>query len=268
AEERVPRLRRVVAVRRAGLPRTREEPLLARRIAPAPAGPALRSPALALSGGLGLPEGPEAPRALTAGPPRRGCRRVGWARRLRPARGEDGPCPDAEPRTARCGTGGAWARTGRRRGVPGWGRALSHARSPPPAFLPSPRRSRERWADASRGRRPSFVCARGPRASLGRPNFAAPDRLPSGSCEAWPVEEALGGAWGSPAGGRTERAALDNELGSSKPRPLLAGGVGRPAPPLLGGPTCEERAGCPSQVRRCFKAPRSRTSLHGRSHRL
>lgn len=136
-------LRPVVAVRRAGLPRTREEPLLARRIAPAPAGPALSSPALALSGGLGLPEGPEALRALTAGPPRRGCRRVGWARRLRgrravlfPARASAGGgralpgrgAPDGALRNRR-GLGAHWAAARRPRLGPG---AL-------PRSLPSPR---------------------------------------------------------------------------------------------------------------------------------
>lgn len=127
------------------------------------------------------------------------------------SRGGRGQTRPSQPRTARAarragsgrGRGGgaaprAWdrARGGGPRDSPG---GLSHAPRPAPPFLPSFLPSA---LPGAFGRRPSFVGARGPSASLGRPNFASPGRLPSGTCEAWPGGGGACGGVGLP--GRRE----------------------------------------------------------------
>lgn len=97
----------------------------------------------------------------------------------------------------------AWAgRAGRT--APTGPRRRSHAPSPSPfsSFFPRSAPGSRRRTRAALSERSSFVCARGPGASLGRPNLAAPGRLPSGSCEAWLGEGGARGRVGLP--GRRE----------------------------------------------------------------
>lgn len=268
-----------VAVRRSGLPRTQEAPLVSCCSASAPTRPAPSSAPTSLRPGFWQPLGGwKPPPALTAGRaggivgPRRGCSPVGRAGRQRrrraalfPARaglrGRKGPARPSQPERARAaprtgpgderGGGAASLASGRAHGrfragatpLRARDRRLSHAPSPSPPFPPS------LGAPGSTGGRPSFVCARGP----GRPNFAAPARLPGGSREAWLGGGGAWGACGSPAGGRTKRAAPDNKLGGSTLRPLLGGARGgrclrgSEAPPARRGR--DARARCPGALR-------------------
>lgn len=185
---------------------------------------------------------------------------------LGPRSGEGrGQARPSQPRT-----GGIRARPRRQRCTPGRGPrdppgGLSHAPRPAPPFLPSSLASA--LLGALRAADTRALCApAGPARASGGPTLPLPAGSRAGLVRRGRVEEALAGAWGSRRAGGTVRAALDNELGSSALRPLLAEGAGGSAPPRLLGPTCGERAGCQSQVSRRVKGPRDQTSLHRRSH--
>lgn len=159
--------------RRARGPRTQGEPLLARhrprasRPAPPPARPSLAPRS-------GVPWGREAPASPLGA--RAQMLAAGWAdgpRRRRaalpPSRAglweERAPARSSRPEPAR-------AARGQSRGA-SEAAALLPRFQPLPSLPASPSASRERRTAASRGGRPSFVCARGPGASLGRPSCAA-----------------------------------------------------------------------------------------------